>query len=194
MKTISKLEAARRQLNCAIRLYLNEDDLASVQTLAWAGLTILRDLTAAAGLPTRSGSWSSIYDLDRRAANLLKHANRDPCDWLLEIDPTIPEFVFHEAIALYSELGGEITKEMSAARTVVDIKYGFYLPFEERSERRREEERKREYRLEDLDEEEREEELAELERDRRSWQSALMNLGRARLSGQPLFEDPDRCS
>jgi hypothetical protein len=37
-----------RQLDCAIRLWLNEDDIASAQTLAWAALTVVRDLYKAA--------------------------------------------------------------------------------------------------------------------------------------------------
>jgi hypothetical protein len=62
VKTITKLEAARRQLDCAIRLYLAQDDLAAVQTLAWAALSVLRDLARArgSGIPTHSMSGATI--------------------------------------------------------------------------------------------------------------------------------------
>ena len=41
---ISKLEAAQRQLDCAIRLYFAEDDLLAVHTLSRAAFRILFDL------------------------------------------------------------------------------------------------------------------------------------------------------
>jgi hypothetical protein len=45
LKTVTKLEAAKRQLDTAICLHLNENDICAVQTLAWAALTLLRDLS-----------------------------------------------------------------------------------------------------------------------------------------------------
>lgn len=189
MQTISKLDAARRQLNTAIRLWLQEDDLASVQTLGWAALTILRDLTKAAGRPTPGGI-PPEWQLDREAANFLKHADRDPGAWLLDIDPIIPEFVFNEAVALYAGLGQALTPEMDTARFLVRMKYGLDQDYQEFSERKREEERELERRLDDLDGEEREEAEADLKRQKRSWHSALMAMGRNKLTGDPLFR-PD---
>ena len=89
MLTIRKIDAARRQLDVAIRLWLDEGDLAAVQTLAWAGLTVLRDLAKAAGAPI-PGPSKFQFELDREAANFLKHADRDPDAWLFEIDPHHP--------------------------------------------------------------------------------------------------------
>jgi hypothetical protein len=42
-KGISKLEAAQRQLDCAIRLFRDEDSLA-IHTLAYASYRLLREL------------------------------------------------------------------------------------------------------------------------------------------------------
>jgi hypothetical protein len=41
---ISKLEAARRQLDCAIRLYIAEEDALAVHTLSRAAFRILHDI------------------------------------------------------------------------------------------------------------------------------------------------------
>jgi hypothetical protein len=41
---ISKIEAARRQLDCAIRLYIADDDALSVHTLSRAAFRLLYDI------------------------------------------------------------------------------------------------------------------------------------------------------
>lgn len=128
-----------------------------------------------------------MWELDREAANFLKHADRDRDAWLLEIDPIIPEFVFHEAVALYTELGKALTPEMETARFLVRMKYGLDQDYEEYSERRREKERELGRRLEDLDGDELEEAKEDLKRQKRSWHSAMMALGRTKLTGEPLF-------
>jgi hypothetical protein len=89
--------------------------------------------------------------------------------------------VFYEAIPLFAALGGRITREMKAARTVIDMKYGFDA-YEEYAERSREEERELERRLEHADHDEREYRRKALETWRRTRQSALMMFGRSILA------------
>jgi hypothetical protein len=80
---ISKLQAAERQLNCAIRLYFADDDLLAVHTLSRAAFRILFDI-----YPERSSDGFD-RDLDKliaelgwrkfnRVTNFLKHADNDP--------------------------------------------------------------------------------------------------------------------
>jgi hypothetical protein len=80
--TISKLQAAERQLNCAIRLYFADDDLLAVHTLSRAAFRILFDI-----YPERSSDGFD-RDLDKfiaelgwrkfnRVTNFLKHADND---------------------------------------------------------------------------------------------------------------------
>ena len=182
-KTMTKLEAARRQLDCAIRLYLNEEDLAAVHTLTWAALTILRDLTVATGRDGRSRAFGSVgLDIDRRAANFLKHANKDPEASLLDIEAFIPEFVFREAVLLYKDLAGEITQEMDVAYTLSDLKYGFKIDHEEFAAERREKLRQLERQVENAwDDEEREEAAKQLRLEVESQQGGLLMFGRKLL-------------
>lgn len=186
MQTITKIDAARRQLNVAVKLWLDEDDLAAVQTLAWAALTILRDLTKAAG--RTSPVTKTPHDFDREAANFLKHADRDPGAWLIEIDPFIPEIAFHEAIGLYRTLTGSTTREMTVAQRVIDMKYGFGDYLGGSADRRREEDRERERVIGNiLDDEDRKRAQQQLDNDRRIRQSGLLTFGRSVLTGEPLF-------
>ena len=41
---ITKVEAARRQLDCAIRLFFEDEDSLPIHTLAWAAFEVLFDL------------------------------------------------------------------------------------------------------------------------------------------------------
>ncbi len=115
---ISKLEAAQRQLDCAIRLYLAEEDHLSVHTLSRAAFRILYDLYAT----MRDDGFSC--DLDKliqklgwvrfnQAANFLKHADKDPTstDDLHENDTHMG---IGFAIILYARLSGGYTPEMRA--------------------------------------------------------------------------------
>lgn len=64
---VTKLNAAGRQLNTAIRLLLGDDDLLSIHTLTAAAYRILRDLQKARGIlhypeVIRVGLWSMAED------------------------------------------------------------------------------------------------------------------------------------
>jgi hypothetical protein len=80
---ISKLEAAKRQLDCAIRLFLNDDDMSSTITLSRAAFRLLWDIyptIAADGFEKPLSKvievlgWSKFNAI----ANFLKHADKDP--------------------------------------------------------------------------------------------------------------------
>lgn len=111
---VSKLEAARRQLESAIAFYFNEGDPVSTHTLATAALEILRDLNK-----HRGGS-KMLYDLDavepqhreivlkkfREAQNFFKHADKDP-EGVVHFNPEQTVFFIFEAVETYRKLSAE---------------------------------------------------------------------------------------
>ena len=116
--TISKLEAAQRQLDCAIRLYLAEEDEVAVHTLSRAAFRILYDL-----YPTMRDDGFS-RDLDaliqrlgwarfNQVSNFLKHADRDP-QATDEVHDTDTAMGIGFSIILFSRLSGSYTPEMRA--------------------------------------------------------------------------------
>lgn len=114
---ISKLDAARRQLETAILLYFNEADPVSIHTLAAAAHEILRNLGAMTSSPMlleRSMEQlppelrDAIQKGMRIPQNFFKHADRD-ADELLDFAPGLTELALLDAIVKYMELTGEQT-------------------------------------------------------------------------------------
>lgn len=113
---LTKLEAARRQLETAIRLYFSEVDPASVHTLAAAAGQLLKDLNRHRdGAPMLSDQilqWAKpefkneILRKFAEAENYLKHADRDP-DQILEFDTQQSEFLILDSCETYRRLTGE---------------------------------------------------------------------------------------
>jgi hypothetical protein len=80
---ISKLEAAKRQLDCAIRLYLNDEDMSSIITLSRASFRLLWDIYPTIANDGFEKPLSKLIDRMGWAkfnaiANFLKHADKDP--------------------------------------------------------------------------------------------------------------------
>jgi hypothetical protein len=122
---ISKLEAARRQIETAIRIYFVNGDPVSVHTLAAASLQILVDLDKKG--PQTGTLWdfieaqvepehvAEVKKLFAEAENFFKHADRDP-DKILEFPLAEPELFLWECVAKYPELTGETPLMMVAYR------------------------------------------------------------------------------
>ena len=73
---ISKLDAAQRQLDCAIRLWLVDEDSLAIHTLAYAACCLLRDLFEGQKREVlRKFEASQEFG---KVPNFLKHADRDP--------------------------------------------------------------------------------------------------------------------
>jgi hypothetical protein len=121
LKTIpvTKLDAARRQLESAIRLYFNYGDEVSIHTLTAAAHGVLTDLAehrAAGAITLRQALVELFAPEDRKkvheklneAQNFLKHANRDP-EVVLEFLPAQTEFLLFDACNAYQVLTGEMT-------------------------------------------------------------------------------------
>lgn len=109
---ISKIEAAQRQLDTAIELYLNEHDLLSVHTLAWAAFSILVSYDKATNA---GGIWAKHIrenpsEHARKLANFLKHADRDPLEQISELTDEYTHFLLLEGCKLHHELTGARTR------------------------------------------------------------------------------------
>jgi hypothetical protein len=101
---ISKLDAARKQLDCAIHLLDSEDPAA--RTLAYAAYCLLRDLSGA-----------DLRKLEdalrlREVPEFLKHADHHPEAILREHSPKTAHLTIALAIRLWKEHGQEMTEAM----------------------------------------------------------------------------------
>ena len=113
---ISKLDAARRQLETAVRLYFSEADPVSIHTLTSAAYQILADINRSNGgqpmLKEQIPTWvrpDAKEESKRRlneAANFFKHADRDHGD-VLEFNSGPTELLLYDAVKKYRELTGE---------------------------------------------------------------------------------------
>ena len=110
---ISKIEAAQRQLNLAIRLLFAGADAVAVHTLVGAASLLFTDLVERLA-PAKSWdkqaqdanelTTSQYFQIMRKAQNFFKHA-RDDHDTTLEFDPNDTEALAFWAVMNASELG-----------------------------------------------------------------------------------------
>jgi hypothetical protein len=117
MPKLSKIEAARRQLDCAIRLYFDNDDLLAVHTLSRAAFRVLYDLHPADDtykeLITQTIGylgWGNFNEL----TNFLKHADRDADAEVDEASETRTQIGIGFAAMLYRQMTATLTPEMKA--------------------------------------------------------------------------------
>jgi hypothetical protein len=116
---ITKLEAARRQLDCAIRLYIENDDMVAIHTLSRAAFRILYDIYP------RNRSDGFEKDMEQliqklgwkefnRLTNFFKHADVDAESFLDEHSRSDTEMGIGFACILYSRIAGKMSPEMKA--------------------------------------------------------------------------------
>lgn len=115
--TISKLDAAKRQLETVIRLYFSNCDPVSIHTLAAAAYNVIRDVNKTRGGKkmfakdgfldyVKEGHEREVREILNKPENFFKHADRDS-DKSIEFDPTQSEFYIAEACWVYHSLAGE---------------------------------------------------------------------------------------
>ncbi|HMN15391.1 MAG TPA: hypothetical protein PKD55_24000 [Bellilinea sp.] len=113
MTTIQKLEAARRNLAAAVRLFFERGDPIAVHTLTAAAQGVFRDVAKSRGLSHTSilhdhpdipaaarKEWRKILNAPR---NFFKHADKDP-DGTLEFDEKVNETLLLDACITLTEL------------------------------------------------------------------------------------------
>jgi len=115
---ISKLDAARRQLEMAIRLYFSSSDPVSIHTLTSASYNIIRDINKNRGgepLVVKEQLIGFVKHEFRNiikkkiteAENFFKHADRDH-EAVISFNPEQSEYLIMEACSVYSALTGEM--------------------------------------------------------------------------------------
>lgn len=116
---VTKLEAAKRQLDTAIKMYFDNEDSLSVHTLAYASFKILFDLYPSFQNDGYSGRLDELIQQPQlgwsrfsRTANFLKHADRDPLDELEHHDAEHVEGTIGLAACLYRRIAGDFTPLM----------------------------------------------------------------------------------
>jgi hypothetical protein len=113
---VTKIEAARRQIDSAIYLYFNDHDFVSVHTLASAAVAIVDALLKAKGLPDTVGDLVNIrpeFKESVRAtltedANFFKHGSKDP-DQTLPFKPEGNELILMRGCDGYFRIQGSTT-------------------------------------------------------------------------------------
>jgi hypothetical protein len=120
--SISKLDAARRQLEVAIRLYFFNDDPVSIYTLGAAAYSVMRDIASTRRIPLHTGEQLLIANVIpgkerellvavRRHQNFFKHADKDP-DAIIDFNPDSTEWILYDGCVAYSQLTSETTPLM----------------------------------------------------------------------------------
>ncbi len=110
-KPIGKLEAARRQLEEAIRMLFEGRDSLAIHTLTAAAHQVLADLGQGQGFGgyvrnkdlIKEGQWAEWKGVIKEAENFLKHADNDP-NGQLTLDAKITELFLIDALMLYEFL------------------------------------------------------------------------------------------
>jgi hypothetical protein len=111
---ISKTDAAKRQLETAIRMWFFDGDPVSIHALGAAAHQLVHDLGKARGITAVLRSLPDIRqeykkEMLRAVAqdeNFFKHADRDP-DGLLDFKPITTTFFLMDAVLTYEALTGE---------------------------------------------------------------------------------------
>ena len=110
---LTKIDAARRQVVTAIRLFFSEEDAACIHTLSTAAHGILTDLLRRKG--GRSFLQDEITDFVhpedvgkyqrhiRKPQNFLKHADKDP-DGTFQFSPSLVAIWLFDCLKMYREL------------------------------------------------------------------------------------------
>jgi len=113
---VSKTDAAKRQIETAIRLWFYSGDPVSIHTLATAAHRILHDLGRKRGLASVLRQWPGVRpehkkelrSLFTRYENFFKHADKDP-EALLDFNPEATEVFIFDAVLIYRSLTQEVS-------------------------------------------------------------------------------------
>jgi len=121
---ISKLDAAKRQLEHCIKLFFYYGDIVVIHILASGAENILNDLATKQDLTTFRTELMNyikpeykdfIWSKFKEAWNFFKHANQDP-DKNLAFNPYATEIIIWGAVDMYQKITGEVTPTMMSYR------------------------------------------------------------------------------
>jgi hypothetical protein len=133
---VNKIEAARRQIDAAIRMLFSNEDSIAIHTLAMASFRIVRDLSEKRKENNMHKRIKSIFKPGMEKefwkelqvpANFLKHADNDPDGILENIKDEANEWVLFIACLYYKDLGFQYTPEMTVLVTWYFVLHPEYL-------------------------------------------------------------------
>jgi hypothetical protein len=116
---VSKIEAAQRQIDAAIKMLFRNDDPIAVHTVIAAACRIVRDLSKQADTPgwkqvmasIRPETENELWKGFGKAANFFKHADRDPNETINSIEEEVNDYLILMAFSLYRDLA-PLTRSM----------------------------------------------------------------------------------
>jgi hypothetical protein len=120
---VTKIDAAIRQLNCAIELFFQSGDPVPVHTLACAAHQIVNDINRAQSGPELifdsiskcKGERKKLLIELRRYANYFKHADNDPCpNCGIRFSPQVTEVIIYSALLGLCNLNHRFSATQSA--------------------------------------------------------------------------------
>lgn len=133
---VSKLDAAKRELEHAIKLFFNYADFVIIHLTSSAALDVLRGLGKEAGIVSfrdelmqriKKDKQKVVMDKLNEAYNFFKHASKDP-NKIIKFNPEASTFVMWESISLYHKLSGELTGLMFAFNGWFVLRHkGFFI-------------------------------------------------------------------
>lgn len=122
---ISKLDAAKRQLDSAVSFYFRSGDPVSAHTLVAAAHQILMDLGKKEGIESifkghslkfiNKEMHAEYLKAISEAENYFKHAKKD-AHKLLTFNPETTDFLLFDAVEMYMQLTREQPEDMSIYR------------------------------------------------------------------------------
>ena len=117
----NKPDAARRQIDAAIRMLFSDEDVLAVHTVSSAAYGILRGLAGSSGKSKihqkmedriMPGKKKEFWKAANRVATFLKHADQDPAAVLVGVREEINDIVIFISCLYYQSLGFSFTKHM----------------------------------------------------------------------------------
>lgn len=116
MAKIGKLEAAKRQLDAAIRMFFRNEDMLAIHTVSRAAFRVLYDITEETNAKKALDTHIKKVGPKRfhEETNFLKHADEDPA---AEIDENFQDFTeagIGMAIGLYKSHDSTLSPEMAS--------------------------------------------------------------------------------
>ena len=126
LRRVTKLDAARAQLDAAIELFFTSENFVAVHTLTAAAYNVLRDLARHESLEfpfIKTGFMKSldpsqrtaVHNFIHAAENFFKHADRDPSG-TLDLNPELTELLLLDACSYFKQVAAPAPRNLDALK------------------------------------------------------------------------------
>ena len=127
---VSKTDAAKRQIETAIRLWFSSGDPVSIHTLTAAALQVIHDLGKRRGVTAtlrelpgiRPEYRKQVQELMVRYENFFKHADRDP-EAQLSFNPEATQLYLFDAVLTYERLTQDVSPVLATFKAWMLIQH-----------------------------------------------------------------------